>query len=66
MSPELEELAAEVMTPSEVAELMQVSPKTVNAWLNRGRLRGFRVSTHWRVLYRDLVSVTSTEGEVRS
>lgn len=59
ISPEMQALREEVMLPREVADHFKVSRNTVNQWLNSGRLRGFRVSTHWRILARDLEAAIS-------
>ncbi|MBH8600121.1 helix-turn-helix domain-containing protein [Thermoactinomyces sp. CICC 23799] len=43
-----------LLTPKEVAELLQVSEVTVKKWLRAGRLRGFKVNRLWRVSAEDL------------
>lgn len=44
----------ELLTPSQVAETLQVHPKTVGLMLASGRLPGVRVGRLWRVLPADL------------
>jgi excisionase family DNA binding protein len=36
-------------TPEEIAERLKVSTKTVQAWLSKGQLKGFRAGKMWRV-----------------
>ena len=42
------------LTPSQVAEHLQVKERTVTQWLRRGLLRGFKISKEWRVSAHDL------------
>lgn len=43
-----------LLRPEEVAELLQVSRRTVVRWLKEGRLKGVRVGRLWRVRPEDL------------
>jgi len=36
-------------TPEEVAELLRVSPRTVQRWLAQGKLQGVKVGRLWRI-----------------
>lgn len=42
------------MTPHEVAEILNVNVYTVHGLLRSGRLRGFKIVTHWRVTHEAL------------
>jgi excisionase family DNA binding protein len=43
-----------VLTPEQVAERLQIVPKTVYRWLNDGRLEGVKLGRLWRVREDDL------------
>ncbi len=43
-----------LLTPSDVANHLQVNERTVTQWLRRGHLRGFKIGKEWRVSARDL------------
>ncbi len=43
-----------LLTPTDVANRLQVNECTVTLWLRQGRLRGFKVGKEWRVSTRDL------------
>ena len=43
-----------LLRPEEVAELLQVSRRTVVRWLKEGCLKGVRVGRLWRVRPEDL------------
>ncbi len=43
-----------LLTPTDVANHLQVSERTVTQWLRRGHLRGFKIGKEWRVSARDL------------
>jgi excisionase family DNA binding protein len=46
-----------LLTPSEVAEMLQVTDNTVTAWLREGRLKGLKVGIRaWRIRPSDLQS----------
>ncbi len=43
-----------MLTPVDVANLLQVNERTVTQWLRKGQLRGFTVGKEWRVPVKDL------------
>jgi excisionase family DNA binding protein len=43
-----------LLTPDQVAERLHLSPLTVVDWLRQGKLRGVKLSKHWRVREADL------------
>jgi excisionase family DNA binding protein len=43
-----------LLTPDQVAERLHLSPLTVVDWLRQGKLRGVKLSKHWRVREGDL------------
>ncbi len=43
-----------LLTPTDVANHLQVNERTVTQWLRRGHLRGFKIGKEWRVSPRDL------------
>jgi len=43
-----------LLTPTDVANHLQVNERTVTQWLRRGHLRGFKIGKKWRVSARDL------------
>ena len=45
---------ANLLTPSEVAARLKVSPRTVVVWLQDGKLAGMKVGKSWRVRLEDL------------
>lgn len=61
--PDLQALSDEVMTPTEVGQMLQVHRKTVTRWILQGRLRGIRIGGQWRVLRRDLDGFLGTTEE---
>ena len=52
------ELPHRALALPEVAEHLHCSLKTVYRELDRGRLRGFKVGTDWRILPADLAAYT--------
>ncbi len=43
-------MKSKLLTPEEVAELLNVSPVTVKAWLRRGKLHGTKLGGNmWRI-----------------
>jgi len=52
-----------LLRPEEVAELLQVSRRTVVRWLKEGRLKGVRVGRLWRVREEDLEMFLRVERE---
>ena len=43
-----------LLTPTDVANHLQVNERTVTLWLRRGHLRGFKVGKEWRISTSDL------------
>jgi excisionase family DNA binding protein len=43
-----------LLTPSDVAKLLQMNERTVTQWLRNGHLRGFKIGKEWRVSDVDL------------
>jgi len=43
-----------LLTPTNVADRLQVNERTVTLWLRRGHLRGFKIGKEWRVSPDDL------------
>ena len=43
-----------MLTPVDVANLLQVNERTVTQWLRKGHLRGFKVGKGWRISVKDL------------
>jgi len=49
-----EETVEKLLTPKEVADLLQIKPITVMTYLRKGTLKGFKVGRLWRVRNSDL------------
>jgi excisionase family DNA binding protein len=45
-----------LLTPTDVAERLQLQERTVTRWLRTGYLRGFKLGKEWRVSSKDLYS----------
>ncbi len=43
-----------LLTPTDVADRLQVNERTVTIWLRKGRLRGFKIGRDWRISPDDL------------
>jgi len=43
-----------LLTPTDVANCLQVNERTVTLWLRKGHLRGFKVGKEWRISPDDL------------
>ncbi len=43
-----------LLTPTDVANRLQVKERTVTLWLRRGHLRGFKIGKEWRISPGDL------------
>ncbi len=43
-----------LLTPTDVANHLQVNERTVTLWLRRGHLRGFKIGKKWRISPGDL------------
>jgi excisionase family DNA binding protein len=50
----------EVLTPEQVAELLQINRQTVMKRLRSGALKGFRLGKHWRIRATDLDAYIQT------
>lgn len=50
-------------TPEQVAEQLQVRPRTVRNWLRDGDLEGQKISNQWRISYNDLQRFISKRKE---
>ena len=47
-------MAEKLLTPSEVAERLQVHEKTVHTWLKTGKMKGIKLDRFWRIEEADL------------
>ncbi len=45
---------SKLLTPTDVANHLQVNERTVTLWLRRGHLRGFKIGKEWRISTSDL------------
>ncbi len=45
-----------LLTPTDVAERLQLQERTVTRWLRDGYLRGFKLGKEWRISPEDLYS----------
>ncbi len=43
-----------LLTPTDVANSLQVNERTVTQWLRKGHLRGFKIGKEWRISPGDL------------
>jgi len=43
------------LTPEKVAEILNISVKTLKQWLRERRIKGVKVGREWRIMQRDLV-----------
>ena len=43
-----------LLTPTDVANRLQVNERTVTLWLRKGHLRGFKLGKEWRISPDDL------------
>lgn len=58
----------ELLTPKEVAEILRVSPRTVQRWVKEGKLWAVRVGRLWRIpreALREFLSGEQTPSEGR-
>ena len=53
-----------LLTPSQVAQQLQINERTVTNWLRRGRLRGFKIGKEWRVSASDLENFLEQSANV--
>jgi excisionase family DNA binding protein len=47
----------EILTVSQVADQFRVTPQTVRAWIDSGKLKGGRVGKAYRILRRDVYAM---------
>lgn len=52
-----------IYTPREVAETLNVSVFTVQELLRSGRLKGFKITSRWRVKHEDLDDFMNEQQE---
>jgi excisionase family DNA binding protein len=45
-----------LLTPTDVAERLQLQERTVTRWLRTGYLRGFKLGKEWRISPKDVHS----------
>ncbi len=43
-----------LLTPTDVANRLQLNERTVTQWLRKGHLRGFKIGKEWRISVNDL------------
>ncbi len=43
-----------LLTPTDIANRLQMNERTVTQWLRKGHLRGFKIGKEWRVSMKDL------------
>ncbi len=43
-----------LLTPTDIANRLQVNERTVTQWLRKGHLRGFKIGKEWRISPDDL------------
>ena len=53
-----------LLTPTQVAQHLQVNERTVTQWLRKGHLRGFKIGKEWRVSARDLEAFLERSANV--
>ncbi len=51
-----------LLTIDQAAEKLQVKPRTVRKWLQKGKLKGVKVGRLWRIREADLEKFVSNEG----
>jgi excisionase family DNA binding protein len=52
-----------LLTPKEVADLLQINPEVIRRWLRSGKLNGVKVGADWRVREGDLASWLKPQAE---
>lgn len=50
-------------TPKEVAELLGVSVFTIQELLREGRIKGYKLTTRWRVSHEELENFIKNQNE---
>jgi excisionase family DNA binding protein len=53
-----------LLTPTQVAQRLQVNERTVTQWLRNGHLRGFKIGKEWRVSAGDLEAFLEQSANV--
>jgi len=53
--PEVTEVG-KLYTPDQIAQMLQVAPRTILDWIKKGRLRGLRFGRGWRIKASDLAA----------
>ena len=53
-----------LLTPTDVANHLQVNERTVTQWLRRGHLRGFKIGKEWRISAPDLENFLEQSANV--
>jgi len=56
----------EILTPSQVAELLRIHVKTVYRLANEGTIPGNRIGRSWRFRKRDILNLVSHRQEIES
>jgi len=52
---------SEYLTPEQVADRFQVTPKTVREWLRSGKLVGIKIGRGWRIKESDVARMVEAE-----
>ncbi len=55
-----------LLTPTDVANRLQVNERTVTLWLRKGHLRGFKIGKEWRISSDDLQAFLETSANMPS
>ncbi len=55
-----------LLTPTDVANRLQVNERTVTLWLRKGHLRGFKVGKEWRISAQDLTAFLEASANLPS
>ena len=53
-----------LLTPTDVANRLQVNERTVTLWLRKGHLRGFKVGKEWRISPDDLQAFSEASANM--
>ncbi|MCZ6741186.1 MAG: helix-turn-helix domain-containing protein [Alphaproteobacteria bacterium] len=53
-----------LLTPTDVANRLQVTERTVTQWLRRGHLRGFKIGKEWRISPDDLQALLEASANM--
>lgn len=56
----------ELYTPTEVAQKLKVSPKTVYSWLKSGKIEGVKIGKLWRIRKEALEEFTGMKWDDES